>query len=406
MLRLLRLLRILRIQKMTKVFSVVPALWRLLSGLVGAFEALAWGSLLTLVLMLLWSIVAVELIHPVAWKVHVDDRFCREAFSSVPKVTFYFFLTLIAGDEWGRCSVPVIEESPSLLLVFGGALVTIQIGFLNLVLAVIVDGAAEAREAAMKDRDEEQKAAEKDSLARLSQVWTAMDSDKSGELSEEELLKAYSEIPDVKSMMNKLGIFQSDLKVLFRVLDKDDSGKLMPTEFIQALQRAQTQDARVRDMTMQLRLQKVQAMIERHHPMRAPVATCGAPATATPSASGGVTDGVIVQMRTFLEDLDLRFRRVGARVVKARAAEATAAQTRAVGELADAIVRAVEGPKPSAGGAEEPLARALCSACGSGGGRPNRQEFASAAGQVLPGSNETAKARLQDEFDDGMRFCL
>jgi len=39
-----------------------------------------------------------------------------------------------------------VTESPLTFIIFAGALVTVQLGFTNLILSVIVDKAAEARE--------------------------------------------------------------------------------------------------------------------------------------------------------------------------------------------------------------------------------------------------------------------
>ena len=105
-----------------------------------------------------------------------------QAFDSVFMVMLMFFQTLMAGDSWGDCAVPMIQKNPLSIIIFGGdltfdfgdyrgldashelastycimfsfrkpenyvklswpvgSLLTVQLGFANLVLAVIVRG--------------------------------------------------------------------------------------------------------------------------------------------------------------------------------------------------------------------------------------------------------------------------
>ena len=56
------------------------------------------------------------------------------------------FKTVIAGDGWGEIAMPVIEAHPFTALIFMGAYLTIVFGVLNLIVAVVVDTFADARE--------------------------------------------------------------------------------------------------------------------------------------------------------------------------------------------------------------------------------------------------------------------
>jgi len=57
-----------------------------------------------------------------------------------------FLQTVVAGDSWGYLAVPVIEREPSTAIIFVGALVTLVFGVLNLIVAVVIDVAAEHRD--------------------------------------------------------------------------------------------------------------------------------------------------------------------------------------------------------------------------------------------------------------------
>ena len=46
---------------------------------------------------------------------------CTEAFDSVFMVMLMFFQTLMAGDSWGDCAVPMIQKNPLSIIIFGGS---------------------------------------------------------------------------------------------------------------------------------------------------------------------------------------------------------------------------------------------------------------------------------------------
>jgi len=52
----------------------------------------------------------------------------------------------VAGDSWGAISVPVIENHPWMGVILISIVFTVSLGLMNLMLAVIVERAAEARE--------------------------------------------------------------------------------------------------------------------------------------------------------------------------------------------------------------------------------------------------------------------
>merc|ERR1719359_2715100 len=103
-----------------------------------------------LVVLMMWSIVTVELVHPLNEEIAKEGLYdgcdrCPRAFASVAQAMLTFIQTIIAGDSWGTLALPLIEKQPWTALIFMSVLLTVQLGLLNLILAVIVDRAAEAR---------------------------------------------------------------------------------------------------------------------------------------------------------------------------------------------------------------------------------------------------------------------
>jgi len=361
---MLRLFRIARIVRVLKVLRWVPALWSMISGLIGALQAMSWGLILVVLLLLIWSIISVEVIHPIAWRVHnqpdPQSEWCREAFSTVLKATLYFFVTLVAGDGWAVCAVPIIEDSPMAWSVFAVSLVTIQLGFLNLVLAVIVDNAAEARDASKEEKAAAQKELQAQSFIKWADVMTRLDADKSGTIHLDELMLGYSD-KTVKAMLDDMCIDRSDLEMLFKLMDADDSGELEYTEFIHALMKAQTQDPKVYTMTMQLRLKKIEFLLtERlenhfseidrkleaylgkaggHTTVFAPAPTkVDAPIAPTAMREPEGAAVLVAELHTFACQIDRRLAEV-----EASAAEAAAVQARVSLEVAASVLGALRG---------------------------------------------------------------
>merc|ERR1719215_438339 len=107
--------------------------------------AMVWGMVMIVVVLLLWSILTVELVNHRNQLISHESNWCYQAFSAVERCMLFYFQTIFAGDSWGVCTIPLIHENIAYAIVFAGALVTINLGFTNLILAVVVDRATTAR---------------------------------------------------------------------------------------------------------------------------------------------------------------------------------------------------------------------------------------------------------------------
>lgn len=256
---ILRLLRVARVIRVAKILKRAPTLMNMISGFVGAMQAMFWGLILILLMLVMWSLLAVELVYPETKKMNMsDDDPCREAFSTVMRATLTFFQTLVAGDSWGACSIGIIHNAPHLYIIFAFSLVTVQLGFTNLVLAVIVDKANEARDLSKEEAVRRRKRDEVNSVKAWRSVMQSMDVDGNGTLSLDELMNGYVSKPAIRDMLDHMHVRRRDLLELFRLMDLDESNDLQYEEFVDALFRAQTQDTRMYLMFMQLRLQKIE----------------------------------------------------------------------------------------------------------------------------------------------------
>lgn len=245
----LRCFRLIRLARAFKALAMFPELNYLLRGFACAFQAIFWGVIMVLVVLVIWSILAVQLVHQTNRVVAADDRNiydgchrCPEAFSSVWNSLMTFTQQLVAGDSWGQVSLPIIEKEPYLFFFFLAVLVTVSLAIMNLILAVIVDSGQQARQDAIQEKITA-KAHEFDNATRLfADLCLEIDSDGSGSLTMEELHNGFDEKIEFADTMKMMGLERTDLEVIFRVMDQDLSGDLNYTEFIDEMRNVRSSE--------------------------------------------------------------------------------------------------------------------------------------------------------------------
>jgi hypothetical protein len=265
----LKLFRVMRLFRAIRLLTFFPELYRFVQLFMGALKALFWGFFLILLMILFWSVISVEFINPRLGQVHFgdDDEVCQRSFSTVWHTTLFFFQTLVVGDDWGTCINPMVVKMPTTLIVFVLAVVTVQLGFMNLILSAIVDSASAARE-----HDHQQKAAEKQKqergrLEKLRSIYEHIDHNRNGHITLMELLDGFESEPEVRSYLQGMNINTEDLRTIFDLMDIDRSGDLSYDEFVNTFVKAQSQDARIHMMTVKLQstqiLREVREQAER-----------------------------------------------------------------------------------------------------------------------------------------------
>lgn len=151
---------------------------------------------------------------------------------------------MVIGDDWGNVVIPLVDRYPLTCLIFLGLHFTIALGLVNLILAVIVDKATEAREEDAKAianlREHKQRQAKR-SLVKLCME---MDVDKSGSLTLEELMDGFKHSRGFRSVLDVLDVDKEDLECVFRIMDQDRSGDVSYCEFVDLLYRMKTQNSK------------------------------------------------------------------------------------------------------------------------------------------------------------------
>lgn len=135
LLSLLRVARLLKLTRAVRLMMLFPELNLMLRGLFSAFKAIFWGVVMILLILIIFGVLAVQLIHDVNleltrkgyWRDSVECFRCPQAFATVENSVLTFMQQIIAGDSWGMVTVPLIEEAPITSAFFVSALVLVSL---------------------------------------------------------------------------------------------------------------------------------------------------------------------------------------------------------------------------------------------------------------------------------------
>jgi len=207
-------LRVLRLLKLTRAHHIIrhqPELYILVEGMLGSMKTIFFGTLLICVSLVGYGIVAVEFLHPLA-EVYPDDcPRCPRAFESVYGSVCTFFQTVVVGDAWGVIFLPLFEQHPLTLALGMPVYVTISFGIMNLMMAVIVDSAAQARRKNAKAIAEQKSAESERNKRNLIKICKELDTDGNGWLNLEEMIQGYESHREFRHLLNSMDVSHDDL---------------------------------------------------------------------------------------------------------------------------------------------------------------------------------------------------
>lgn len=251
-----RILRLLRIIRAVKLFKHIRDLYRLVSGFLSTMRAIFWGFVMLLCLSFLFAVMTMQLVQEYRDMSQPDD-WCSDAFSSVVKTVLFYFQTLIAGDSWGACVIPMVRKSWPLFFLFSSSLICITLGFTNLILSVIVDNAATDREEGSAEKVKLLREQEEADIISFYATMKRIDADRSGTLSLSELLNGFEEDTEAQARMASLTLDKGDLSDMFKALDTHDEDSVSYKDIVKTLDKAGKHDMRMQAMIMGLQLTKL-----------------------------------------------------------------------------------------------------------------------------------------------------
>lgn len=267
----LKLLRLVRLLRLLRVLSMLRELYVIIHGLLNTLKAVFWASVMLFILLAILSVLAVEFLHGMSVDIANStnlfdgcDR-CHESFSSWTDALVTLFVTLVLGEDWNPLVMALYQHKGWPFLAFVIAFLTVTLGVMNLVLAVIVDAAADARENDVKHQLDLKRQDKVKASAKFHELCTSMDEDGDGHISMPELVKAFEYNEDLRQTLEVLDVDKADLECIFMLMDSDNSGDVSYAEFADLLLRMKSQDSRtillfIKYYVLELRQRQTQEM--------------------------------------------------------------------------------------------------------------------------------------------------
>jgi len=137
--------------------------------------------------------------------------------------------------------VPVVEANPWTYFLFLAIIVSVGLGLMNLILAVIVDRAHESRQEDLESLTKLKQRDEAIALKRLKKICKAL-APENESLTLQHVLDGFEEVHEFRDQLKSMDINRDDLALVFHILDADGSGDVDHVEFVEQLHKFKTQD--------------------------------------------------------------------------------------------------------------------------------------------------------------------
>jgi len=245
---ILRMFRLFRLVRSLRMMKYLRTAWRLIYGLLASGNAMASTFGLIVLFLFIFSCAGVELItkdldlanHPdTAWIVQYH-------FGSLGRIMLTLF-GFVCADSVSAIYTPLIIVKPALSIYFLLLLVCISVALMNLVTAVLVEGAldqaSQDKELMRHDYHEDVRKA----IPKLMQIFKEHDIDGNGQLTLDEVAK----VPIDSIIPNELLTDSaSTMQEIFEFLDVSGDGELSQSEFVEGLLDIFTKDVPVTSVQM------------------------------------------------------------------------------------------------------------------------------------------------------------
>eukprot|EP00439_Symbiodinium_sp_Y106_P019933 s5044_g2.t1 len=237
----LRLLRLMRLARSVRMIKQIRSIFRLVYGLITCGETIFSTFALLSLVIYVFGVLGAEIIASSAGlKANpTTGPIISNHFSSLG-MTMMMLTQFVTMDSIASVYKPLILEEPWLLLYFLPVGAIVSIALMNLITAVLVEGALES---ARQDREEERKMENittKKMLPEIVRIFDTLDADGNGELNIEEM--ARFDRPGKgkgggsginRRILDRAGV--DSMEELFQILDVDSSGRVSRMEFEEGL---------------------------------------------------------------------------------------------------------------------------------------------------------------------------
>eukprot|EP00930_Biecheleria_cincta_P056306 TRINITY_DN42451_c0_g1_i1.p1 TRINITY_DN42451_c0_g1~~TRINITY_DN42451_c0_g1_i1.p1 ORF type:complete len:681 (+),score=147.02 TRINITY_DN42451_c0_g1_i1:49-2091(+) len=261
-LNFMRSIRAVRVVRAARVLIAIREVSMLLGGFVSAMRSIFFGSICLVSVNIIWAILLVQIVHPVNASIKYDGcDYCATGYSSVWNAFVTLFQTIIAGDSWGLISVPAVREAWYLFPVFAIVVIFVGLGIMNLILAVIVERATEARAIDADEQAKLRSIERKKNMVKLATICHHLDQDGSGTMSLPEILTGFDEVEEFQTLLTQMDLQRRHVAAICRALDDNGTGEVSYLEFCQSIESARNQDINVTTTLLQFAVRELKNLI-------------------------------------------------------------------------------------------------------------------------------------------------
>lgn len=159
-------------------------------------------------------------------------------YGSVPNAFFTLFAAATTGIDWNEAYHPLEGMHFAYRIAFLVYIALILFGVSNVVTSVFVESAIMSAQHYRELIVQEKQHSKEVAVMHMKEVFRQIDEDGSGEISADEMDHFLSE-PKLKSYIDALGISPENTRMLFHLMDLDESGRIDVDEFCEGCLRLQ-----------------------------------------------------------------------------------------------------------------------------------------------------------------------
>jgi len=238
-LALLRLLRLLRSLRVFRTLRGSREFHKMLYGILSSMRTLMCALMILFFVVYFFAIFVCQGVteHRLA-NVGTVHSNLEGMYGSLPMALYTLFAAVSQGYDWTDILEPLRDMSVAYTfgLVFYIALVLF--GVTNVVTSVFVESAIMSAKYFKNLLVQERQQTKEVAVMHMREVFQQIDRDGSGEISADEMEYFLTE-PGLRSYVDALGISAENTRMLFRLMDVDDSGRIDLEEFCEGCLRLQ-----------------------------------------------------------------------------------------------------------------------------------------------------------------------
>uniref|UniRef100_A0A7S1WXH9 EF-hand domain-containing protein n=1 Tax=Alexandrium catenella TaxID=2925 RepID=A0A7S1WXH9_ALECA len=228
-------MRILRVARVIRVMRFFRELRMMIYSILGSMKALLWS---VAVLTLMFFIFGISLTLGTIYHLDTIDLWesaetedLRRSFGSLPRSILSLYMAMSGGRNWGDFFRILLDVSGSYSLLFL-LFVTVAIFAVgNVVTGIFVENALESNQTDKETLVQDEMEARKDYFSHMQEVFNELDDDTDGVITMDEFERKLDD-ERVIAYFNVLNLDVSDARMLFTLLDYDQSGEVAVEEFL------------------------------------------------------------------------------------------------------------------------------------------------------------------------------